>query len=353
LVAWELPGALPGADCSLLGVSLALPFFVLSQPDQQTGEQLEPDPQPRRRVLFLRNPSSRKGEEQADAARESLRASGLELAEEVTGEPDRFREAVERLRNRVDVVDVIVVGGGDGTINAAAPALVGLGVPLGILPMGTANDLARSLSIPTALEDACRVIATGEEHAIDLGMVNGHYFFNAAGVGLSGEVTRKLDRERKRRWGVLSYAQAALDAWRESGVFGARMRVNGEELYIRSLQVTVGNGRHYGGGMTIAEDATIDDGLLHVYSIEPLPFLRLLGIAPLLERGSHARSDAVMLVRTQELELVTDRPVPVNADGELVGTTPARFSVLPGALRVVVPPEYAERRKEILHAAAQ
>jgi diacylglycerol kinase (ATP) len=310
----------------------------------------QPGEQPRRRVLFLRNPSSRKGEEQADAARESLRASGLELAEEVTAEPGRFREAVERLRSRIDVV---VVGGGDGTINAAAPALIGLGVPLGILPMGTANDLARSLSIPTALEDACRVIASGEERAIDLGMVNGHYFFNAAGVGLSGEVTRKLDRERKRRWGVLSYAQAALDAWRESGVFGARMRVNGEELYIRSLQVTVGNGRHYGGGMTIAEDATIDDGLLHVYSIEPLPFLHLVGIAPLLRRGSHGRSDAVMLVRTQELELVTDRPVPVNADGELVGTTPARFSVVPGALRVVVPPEYAERRKEILHAAAQ
>ncbi|HWN69405.1 MAG TPA: lipid kinase, partial [Haliangium sp.] len=271
--------------------------------------------QPRRRVLFLRNPNARKGDEQAEAARASMRAAGLELAEEVAAEPGCFRDAVERLQSRVDVV---VVGGGDGTINTAAPALIGLGVPLGILPMGTANDLARSLSIPNALEDACRVIAGGEERAIDLGMVNGHYFFNAAGVGLSGEVTRKLDRERKRRWGVLSYAHAVLDAWRESGVFGARMRVNGEELHIRSLQVTVGNGRHYGGGMTIAEDATIDDGLLHVYSIEPLPFLHLVGIAPLLKRGSHARSDAVMLVRTQEMELVTDRPVPVNADGELV-----------------------------------
>jgi diacylglycerol kinase (ATP) len=306
--------------------------------------------QPRRRVLFLRNPLSRKGDEQADTARASLRSSGLELVEEVTAESDRFREIVERLR---DQIDVVVVGGGDGTINAAAPALLGLNVPLGILPMGTANDLARSLAIPLEPEQACRVIASGEERAIDLGMVNGHYFFNAAGVGLSGEVTRKLDRERKRRWGVLSYAHAALDAWRESGVFGARMRLNGEELHIRSLQVTVGNGRHYGGGMTVAEDATIDDGVLHVFSIEPVPFLQLVGIAPLLRRGSHARSDAVMLVRTQELELVTDRPVPVNADGELVGTTPARFSVVPGALRVVVPPDYAERREELLRAAAQ
>jgi diacylglycerol kinase (ATP) len=306
--------------------------------------------QPRRRVLFLRNPRSRQGEALADAARDSLRDSGLELVEEVVADETRSRAAVERLRHHIDVV---VVGGGDGTLSAAAPALVGLGVPLGVLPMGTANDLARSLAIPLSLADAGRVIAEGEAQAVDLGMVNGHYFFNAAGVGLSGEVTRKLDRERKRRWGVLSYAHAVLDAWRERDVFAARMRVNGEELYIRSVQVTVGNGRHYGGGMTIAEDATIDDGFLHVYSIEPLPLLQLVGIAPLLKRGSHGRSDAVLLVRTQELELVTDRPIPVNADGELVGTTPARFSVIPGALRVLVPPDYAERRKEMIGANAE
>jgi YegS/Rv2252/BmrU family lipid kinase len=300
--------------------------------------------------LFLRNPRARNGDEQAELARQGLSAAGLEITEEVTAGADRFREAVDRLRNQVDVV---VVGGGDGTINAAAPALVGLGVPLGVLPMGTANDLARSLAIPQALEEACQVIAHGQERSIDIGMVNGHYFFNAAGVGLSGEVTRKLDREGKRRWGVLSYAKATLDAWRESDVFAARIRVNGEEMYVKSLQIMVGNGRHYGGGMTIAEDATIDDGLLNVYSIEPVPLLRLAGIAPLLMRGSHDRSDAVMVVSTQELELVTDRPIPVNADGELVGTTPARFSVVPGALRVLVPPDYAERRKEMVGAAAQ
>lgn len=303
----------------------------------------------RRRVLFLRNPHARSGEDQAETARQSLLGCGLEvIAEEAA--PERFRDAVERARGRVDVV---VVGGGDGTINAAVPALVGRDLPLGVLPMGTANDLARSLAVPLAPADACRVIATGAARAIDLGMVNGHYFLNAAGVGLSGAVTRRLDRARKRRWGVLSYAQAALDAWRESDVFGARMRVNGEELYIRSLQVMVGNGRHYGGGMTVAEDATIDDGLLHVYSIEPVPFLQLVGMAPRFRRGSQARSDAVMLVRTQELELVTDRPVPVNADGELVGSTPARFSVVPRALRVVVPVDYAARRAEMLRVAAR
>ncbi len=279
-----------------------------------------------------------------------MSAAGLEIVEEVTAEADCFREAVDRLRKQIDVV---VVGGGDGTINAAAPALIGLGVPLGVLPMGTANDLARSLAIPQALAEACQVIAQGQERSIDIGMVNGHYFFNAAGVGLSGEVTRKLDREGKRRWGVLSYAKATLDAWRESDVFAARIRVNGEEMYVKSLQIMVGNGRHYGGGMTIAEDATIDDGLLNVYSIEPVPLLRLAGIAPLLRRGSHDRSDAVMVVSTQELELVTDRPIPVNADGEMVGTTPARFSVVPGALRVLVPLDYAERRKEMVGAAAQ
>jgi diacylglycerol kinase (ATP) len=327
----------------VLGLLLA-PLSLVTTPS------IEPAGQSPRRVLFLRNPLSRSGEHAADTARAGLRGCGLELVAEVTAESGRFRDTVEKLR---DQIDVVVVGGGDGTISAAAPALLGLDVPLGVLPMGTANDLARSLAIPLELEQACRVIAGGRAQAIDLGMVNGHYFFNAAGVGLSGAVTRKLDRARKRRWGVLSYARAALDAWRERDVFGARMRVNGEELYVRSLQVTVGNGRHYGGGMTVAADATIDDGLLHVYSIEPAPLLQLVRMAPLLGSGQHARSDAVMLVRTQELELVTDRPVPVNADGELVGTTPARFSLVPGALRVLVPADYDTHREEMLRAAAQ
>jgi diacylglycerol kinase (ATP) len=327
----------------VLGLLLA-PLYRVTAPS------IEPLEQPRRRVLFLRNPRSRSGEHAADAARESLHCCGLELVAEVTTDSGRFRDTVERLR---DQIDVVVVGGGDGTISAAAPALLGLDVPLGVLPMGTANDLARSLAIPLELERACQVIAGGREQAIDLGMVNGHYFFNAAGVGLSGAVTRKLDHARKQRWGVLSYARSALEAWRERDVFGARMRVNGEELYLRSLQVTVGNGRHYGGGMTVAADATIDDALLHVYSIEPVPLLQLVRMAPLFGRGQHARSDAVMVVRTQELELVTDRPVPVNADGELVGTTPARFSVVPGALRVLVPPDYDAQKEELLRAAAQ
>lgn len=269
-------------------------------------------------------------------ARRSLSRCGLEITEEVTGGAARFRDAIERLRGQVDAA---VVGGGDGTISAAAPALVGTGIPLGVLPMGTANDLARTLAIPLDLDDACAVLARGRAHAIDLGMVNGHYFFNAAGIGLSGHVTRQLTGARKRRWGALSYARVALAAWRRSEAFSARLRTPSEERFTRSLQITVGNGRHYGGGMVVAEDAAIDDALLHVYSIQPVPLLRLVSLAPSLRRGSHQRFAAVEMLSTGALEVTTDRPMPINADGELVGRTPARFSVVPRALRVLVPPE--------------
>lgn len=301
-----------------------------------------PAERPRRRVLFLRNPFSRRGNEQAELARQGLCRCGLEIAEEVAGGIGRFREAFERLQGQVDLV---VIGGGDGTISAAAPALAGTGVPLGVLPMGTANDLARTLAIPLSLEDACAVLARGRAHDIDLGMVNGHYFFNAAGIGLSSRVTRQLTGARKRRWGALSYARMAFVAWRQSEPFSARLHTESEERFIYSLQLTVGNGRHYGGGMTVAEDAAIDDALLHVYSIQPVPLLRLVSLAPFLRRGSHDRFAAVEMLRTREIEVTTERPMPVNADGELVGHTPARFSVVPRALRVLVPPEYPQAER--------
>ncbi|ACY14770.1 diacylglycerol kinase catalytic region [Haliangium ochraceum DSM 14365] len=308
----------------------------------------EPLPVPQRRALFLRNPNARNGDEQAEKARACLEAHRVELVEEVAADPEGFRLAVEQ---RASEVDVVIVGGGDGTINAAAPAIVGSGVPMAILPLGTANDLARSLTIASDLDEACRVIATGHPRDIDLGMVNGHYFFNAAGVGLSGEVTRSLDREQKRRWGVLSYASVLTEAWRQSEVFGACLRHDGKETRIRSLQITVGNSRFYGGGMTIADDATVDDGLLHLYSIEPMSLIQLIGVAPFLRLGRQRNSEGILTLNTSEVELITDRPLPVNADGEIVGRTPARFSLIPKALQVLVPEDYEQRRAEMLGGA--
>ena len=139
---------------------------------------------------------------------------------------------------------------------------------LGILPMGTANDLARTLGVPDDLEAAAEVILAGRRRRIDLGTVNGKPFFNVASIGISVELARELSGELKRRWGRAGYALAALRALARAERFSATVSENGTTLRTRTMQIAVGNGRFYGGGTVVAEDAVIDDGHLDLYSLE-------------------------------------------------------------------------------------
>ena len=148
-----------------------------------------------------------------------------------------------------------MIGGGDGTLNAAAPALLDTGLPLGIIPLGTANDLARTLGHPA------RSGRGGRGHRrrarctqIDLGLANGHPFFNVASIGMGVDLTRALTRDAKSRWGTLGYAVAGLRVLRRMRPFRARIIQDGSGHMTRTVHLAVGNGRHYGGGMTVSED---------------------------------------------------------------------------------------------------
>jgi diacylglycerol kinase (ATP) len=236
-------------------------------------------------------------------------------------------------------VDRVVLGGGDGTLNAGIPGLLKTGLPLGILPLGTANDLARSLGIPLDLAAAARVIAEGAPHAVDLGEVNGHKYFNVASVGFSAELAGALKAEAKQRWGKLGYTIAAFGLLRSARPFTATLMHDGKVERVKTIQVTVGNGRHYGGGLTVAEEARPDDGVFDVYSLEVAHWWRLVALLPWLRSGTQGRWRDVRAFRTTALELRTRRPRPINTDGELTTTTPAVFRLHPAALRIFVPPQ--------------
>jgi diacylglycerol kinase (ATP) len=287
-----------------------------------------------RRALLVVNTGSRSGQEAQDTAARILEEAGFELTREECGDAEALRATIRRLAGSVDLV---VLGGGDGTMNAAAPALMETGLPLGLLPLGTANDLARTLGIPPDLEGAARVIAGGQLRRIDLGEVNGRPFFNVASIGLSVEVTRELTRETKRRWGRLGYAIATCRALWRMRPFSAEIRHGGRVVKVRAIQIAVGNGRHYGGGMTVEEDARIDDGRLDLYSIEFATLWRLLLIYPAFRAGRHGLWREVRTASCTEVEIRTRRPRRVNTDGELVTHTPARFAVRRAALSVLVP----------------
>jgi diacylglycerol kinase family enzyme len=187
------------------------------------------------------------------------------------------------------------------------------------------------------LDKAAQVIADGHSRAIDLGEVNGVFYFNVASVGFSATLAQRLTSEAKRRFGVFGYALAASRILAESSPFRVEIVHDGKTERARTLQVSVGNGRYYGGGMAVEEGASAEDGKLDVYSLEVPHWWHLIKLAPALRRGTQGRSKYVRAFRTTELTLVTRRRHDINADGELVTTTPARFSVRPAAVKVFVP----------------
>ncbi len=289
------------------------------------------------RALLIINQRSRSGNTDLTTAIERLERQGLTLVKAVATTPAAIGASILHHSNAIDRV---ILGGGDGTLNAAAPALVQTGLPLGILPMGTANDLARTLQIPTALEEASEIIIHGKRHVIDLGWVNGRYFFNVAHIGLGANVTHALSSGIKQRWGALSYARAVVNALRANRPFRVSIECDGFTLRTRAIQVAVGNGRHYGGGMTVMENAAIDDQQLDLYCLKATRWWQLLVAVLAVRTGRWQRQPHVHVLRGREITIRTRRSLAVSADGELVTRTPAFFRVIPQALSVFVAPGY-------------
>ena len=268
-------------------------------------------------------------------ALEVFRRGGIEVVE---GRPGPKQELSALIREHRNTVDCVVLGGGDGTIQRAAAGCLDSGLPLGILPLGTANDLARTLGIPTDLVEAARLIVDGSVRRIDLSTANDVFFFNVAHIGLGARIRSTLSPEIKRRWGSLSYARALAQTFAERRPFRANVKQDDRVERVRSIQIAVGNGRYYGGGMTVSEDAEIEDGLLHVYSVAPVGFWKLLRTALPLMRGVANDPEAVQMLEARRLTIETDRPMQVVADGERITTTPVEFEVLPSAIPIYTNP---------------
>jgi len=244
-------------------------------------------------------------------------------------------------RVAADGHDLVVVGGGDGTVSFAAGFFAGTGTVLGVLPLGTANDLARTLEIPANLDAACVALADGKVVDIDLGRANGQPFLNVASVGLSVGVTESLSPRLKRRLGPLAYGVAAVRAYARHKHFRARLEFpegDHEPLKLENmLQVAVGNGRHYGGGNAVSPTAGIDDHTLDIYAIPGAPLREHVRIARLLKDGSFVERDGVYHMTTQRVRLVTEPAMPVNLDGEIATATPVDFTIDRNAVHVMVP----------------
>lgn len=233
-------------------------------------------------------------------------------------------------------VDGVIAAGGDGTVIGAIPLALERGVPLGIVPLGTFNDLARTLEVPLSVPEACAVILRRHTRTIDVGRVNGCYFVNEASIGVSARIARRQTPEVKQRFGVLGVISTALQTLREVRPFVAEIEYDDRIERCRSVQITVANSARFGGRVQRA-DAAIDDGWLDLYSIEPRNWFdafsvvrKIIARDPSSGQGLRTRRSAGFAIRTRHAHHI-------SADGEPAGVTPARFEVVPKALRVLVP----------------
>ncbi|WP_454683213.1 lipid kinase [Ancylobacter moscoviensis] len=288
----------------------------------------------RRRALLLRNPKARRGQEEIGPVIRRLEDGGLDVRVETFEALPEIARDIVRLQEEADL---IIVCGGDGSVSSAGMAVMESGLPMGIIPMGTANDLARTLELPDDLVAAAAVIVKGETRRVDLGTVNGHAFFNVASIGLSTRLAEGLDPVLKKRFGRLGYSLAALKVLAKARRFHATITEKGQAVEVDTYQISVGNGRHYGGGNVVQEDAEIDDGHLDLYSLEMTNLWKMALMLRSFRSGTHGAWREVRTARCVEFDIATRKPMPVNADGEIVTSTPAHFKVHPKAISVFAP----------------
>ncbi len=301
-------------------------------------------------AALIVNARSRTGEKAFERASKLLSSLGVEIsASYALSDPARLAETVREAI--LEGHDPIILGGGDGSVSSTVDFLAHHHATLGLLPLGTANDFARTLQIPSGLEEACETIAHGKVVDVDLGLVGENFYVNVASVGLSVEVTRSLSPWLKKNIGPLAYPIAAIKAFFKHEPFAARLTFpDGDHEPVehdRLLQVAVGNGRFYGGGMVVSLESGIDDKSLDVYAIRLGRRRDLVGVARYLRSGDFVKSEGVDHFLTRRVLLKTEPELSINVDGELVARTPQEFSLAPNALRVLVPETSTAARRDL------
>jgi len=294
-------------------------------------------------VCLIVNPSAGGGKagRVAPEVERALHEHGLEVRRADTRDLSHARELAEE---GARAGETVVVLSGDGMIGVVADVLRHFpGAVLGVLPGGRGNDLARVLGIPQDPVAACAVIADGVPCAMDLGEVAGHAFVGIASAGFDSEANR-IANEAPAWLGGLVYAYGALRAlcsWRPAR-FEIELEPPGKRIGFTAYTVGACNSKTYGGGMRAAPDALLDDGLLDVVVLESLSKLKFLTkVLPKVFTGAHVQLPSVHVYHAAEVEISSDRPFTMYADGDPIGDLPVRVRAVRGAVSVLVPADFA------------
>jgi YegS/Rv2252/BmrU family lipid kinase len=295
----------------------------------------------RRSACLIFNPVAGQGDPDQDLARvrELLEPEidlDIQLTTEEIGADQLAQEAVER------GADLIIASGGDGTLSAAATALVGTKIPFGVISRGTANAFATALGIPDTIDAACTTILGNKTRVVDAAYCNGKPMVLLAGIGFEAEVVERADRQSKNRFGMLAYVLAGFQQLRDMERFDAEIETEDKVIQVSAAAVTVANAAPPTSILAQGPAGiVVDDGFLDLTIVAPV------GVAGAIAASYHLLQSALSgsavdrqdigYLRARSIKITTDPPQKVVLDGELIGETPVEIECIPGGLTIVVP----------------
>jgi len=300
------------------------------------------------KVWIILNPKAGSADQMNDLGAALARLPGTEIwVTQWKGHAEELaRQALEK------GVELVVAAGGDGTLNEVVNGLAAdFGrARLGLLPLGTGNDFARTIGVPADPKEAMEILLGGRTRRIDVARAalggKSRWFLNMSAGGFGGLVSERAG-EAKKLWGPLAYMRAAVDVLPDLQAFEASIVLEGldgtERLRVETYNIVVSNGRYVAAGIPVAPQAEVDDGLLDVMIAPATTIPQLALLVPRVLLGQHLDDDRLIFRRAARIEIESDPPMAFNVDGETLGEASAVFEVKPRALEMVVGPDEAGR----------
>ena len=271
-----------------------------------------------------------------------LSESPHEFSFSIPGSPDEMRSEITKASARG--IDAILLSGGDGTVHDALPAILNANIPFGYLPGGRGNDFSRNTGFTTNLRKSCSIPSNPLFHQLDLPIINQTPFISTAYVGFDAEVNRLANDGKGYFGGKLGYTICVLKSLRNFKPFEIEMTIDGHRFRERVMLITVANGPYYGGGMKIAPQAIMDDGVLDICIVKEISKLELLRQFPKVFNGTHITHPKIIMASGKKIKITSDESREIFSDGEYVGVLPVECTIGSQSLRVLFPFEEKEKK---------
>lgn len=289
-----------------------------------------------RKILFIINPAAGNGNAKnvLPMIHDACEARMIEYHIKVSNRKNQITDLVKEAINEEKYTDLVAVGG-DGTIVESINGIIDYPIHFGLIPMGTGNDLARSLDIPSDPKGALKKILEGELTDVDLGCVNNVTFINSAGVGIDGDIIHDTTKIKNYFSGSAAYLLSTLKSIITFKPFKVHLTLDGVKLDRDAYLIAIGNGKYFGGGMKITPAANLSSGEFQICLVRKLSRLKFLRIFPKVYQGNHELAPEVEMFTCKEVLIESpDRELLVSADGNLVSKTPAMIKIKETKLKI-------------------